>query len=317
MSDQHPIAPSPSSQKLLLAPGTLWSQLAECTQHALQCGALHTIPTAYELVEHGGIQFIVRILANLVRKEKAQQKQAQAKATSGKAFNPFLPYETDLFVTDISATHLCLLNKFNVVDHHLLIVTRAFEDQDSWLNWLDFEALWACMAEFEGLAFYNGGKLAGASQRHKHLQLVPLPIVPEGPAMPIEAAIASTQFTNGMGTVPAFPFVHAIAPLDPDSIGSTSQAAATLLANYQTLLRAVGLLPSNGSNPDHQTGPYNLLVTRRWMMVVRRSQEQFASISVNSLGFAGSLLVRDTEQMQLLKRRGPMTILSNVACSNP
>ena len=80
-----------------------------------------------------------------------------------------------MFVADISPTHVCLLNKFNVIDHHLLVVTRAFEEQDAAINAADFAALWVCMAEVDGLAFYNGGKLAGASQRHKHLQIAPLP----------------------------------------------------------------------------------------------------------------------------------------------
>ena len=88
----------------------------------------------------------------------------------GRHFDPFLPYEPEMFVADISPTHVCLLNKFNVIDHHLLVVTRAFEEQDAAINAADFAALWACMAEVDGLAFYNAGKLAGASQRHKHLQ---------------------------------------------------------------------------------------------------------------------------------------------------
>ncbi len=32
--------------------------------------------------------------------------------------------------------------------------------------------MWTCLGEFEVLVFYNGGKLAGASQRQKHLQIV-------------------------------------------------------------------------------------------------------------------------------------------------
>jgi len=58
---------------------------------------------------------------------------------------------------------------------------------------------------------------------------------------------------------------------------------------------------------------YNLLATRDWILMVPRSQDSFASISVNSLGFAGSLFVRDEEQMQILKDQQPMTILTQVA----
>ena len=130
--------------------GTLQAKLAAQTQYALATGALKPIATDYQFIEHRGISFLVRILANLARKEAA--RKAQQKHTN-KPFNPFLPYEANLYVSDISDTHLCLLNKFNVVDHHLLIVTRAFEPQENWLTLADFEALWKCMVEVNSFFF--------------------------------------------------------------------------------------------------------------------------------------------------------------------
>ena len=159
--------------KILLEPGTLWKSIQETTELALQSGALKSIPTELEIIEQVGIKFVIRILANLNRKEADKEKQEQQTSRTGKEFNPFLPYEKDLFVADISDTHVCILNKFNVVDFHLLIITRIFEEQESLLTLEDFTAMWTCLGEFEGLVFYNGGKLAGASQRHKHLQIVP------------------------------------------------------------------------------------------------------------------------------------------------
>lgn len=289
----------------LLEPGTLWQKVVDRSKSAIDCGALKSIPTEFEFVEQDGIRFLVRILANLDRKQKAQQKQV-------KEFNPFLPYEENLFVANISETHLFLLNKFNVVDHHLLIITRAFEEQETWLTRQDFQAMWVGLAEFEALAFYNGGEAAGASQRHKHLQMVPLPMGSEGLQLPIDPAIANAQFHGTVGTVPSFPFVHAIAKLDPQWVRSPSEAAPETLALYQTLLDAVGL-PHDEPNSNRQTGAYNLLATRQWMLIVPRSQESFESISINSLGFAGALLVRNAEQMEHLKAMTPLKILQNVA----
>ncbi|MBE9042666.1 phosphorylase, partial [Oscillatoriales cyanobacterium LEGE 11467] len=226
-----------SPETLLLEPGTLWKQMCDRTQHALSCGALQPISTEYEVVEAGGIRFLVRILANLDRKAKAKKEQTQKTAASGKDFNPFLPYEEDLFVADISQTHVGLLNKFNVVDHHLLIVTRAFEEQDTWLTRSDFAALHACLAQVDGLAFYNGGTLAGASQRHKHLQLVPLPTSADEPQIPIAGAIANAEFEGAVGTIPAFNFVHGIGKLDR-AIESPEAAAEESLKCYRTLLEA-------------------------------------------------------------------------------
>lgn len=292
----------------MLKPGTLWASVIEKTEQALQSGALQPISTKYELVEQGGIDFLVRI-SNLVRKDEAKRRESTA--ASGKEFNPFLPYDEDLFVADLSDTHVCLLNKFNVIDHHLLIVTRAFEDQDTWLTLQDFQALWICLAEIEGLAFYNAGKLAGASQRHKHLQLVPLPLTSTGPQIPIEPVLATARFQGAVGTVPDLPFVHAIARLDTCQTSSPSEAATATLESYYNLLDAVGLHDPGVDN--QKSGAYNLLVTQQWMLLVPRTQEYFESISVNSLGFAGALLVRDQQQMQLLKDNGPLVVLSNVA----
>jgi ATP adenylyltransferase len=267
---------------------------------------LHPIPTDCVFVEHGGVRFLVRVVQHLTRKDVALQQQRNAEAATGVVVNPFLPYDEALFVADISPTHLCLLNKFNVIDHHLLIVTRAFEEQESLLTVQDFAALWACMAEIDGLAFYNAGTLAGASQRHKHLQLVPLPLAPEGPKVPIAPAITAARFTGPCGTVPAFPFLHAIARVEQH------WHARDLFACYHTLLRAVGLL---GAERRVQAGPpaYNLLATRQWMLLVPRAYEQCEAISVNALGFAGALLVRDTEQLAWLTAYGPMCVLQRVA----
>ncbi|AUT02563.1 phosphorylase [Nostoc sp. CENA543] len=297
-------------EKILLQPATLWDSLKKQTHHALECGALLSIPTEFEFVEQDGVKFLVRILSNLVRKDTAKKQQDKQTQSSGKEFNPFLPYEQDLFVADISETHVCILNKFNVVDYHLLIITRAFEEQESLLTLADFAAMWACLAGMDGLAFYNAGKNAGASQRHKHLQLVPLPLTPSGIKTPIEPLLAEAKFEGEIGTIPGLPFIHGFAKLNPEWLESPLTGAKATLEIYQNLLQAVGLGAIDG---DRQSGAYNLLATREWMLIVPRSQEHFQSISVNSLGFAGAMLVRNASEMELLKHQTPMNILKNVA----
>ncbi len=298
------------NQEILLKPGTLWTRIKEQTEHGLECGALQSIPTDYEFVEDNGVNFLVRILSNLKRKDEAKKKQNKA-AKKGQDFNPFLPYEEDLFVADVSPTHLCLLNKFNVVENHLLIVTREFEEQENLLNWQDFQAMWACLAQVDGLVFYNGGKIAGASQRHKHLQLVPTPLAPsQKESIPIAPTFASAVFNNDVGKVADLPFVNGFYRFDADLINSPNQAAQITLEGYYKLLNAVDLLTEN--TEDNSSIAYNFLATREWMFIVPRSQEHFESISINSLGFAGALLVRNQQQMQMLKDCKPMKILERV-----
>ena len=302
------------NQELLLKPGTLWARIKEQTQHGLECGALQSIQTDYEFVEENGVNFLVRVLSNLTRKDEAKNKQDKA-AKKGKDFNPFLPYEEDLFVADISPTHLCLLNKFNVVENHLLIVTREFEEQDNLLNYQDFQAMWACLREIDGLVFYNGGKIAGASQKHKHLQLVPTPLAPnQTESIPIAPLFASAVFDGDVGRVPDLPFVNGFCRFDADLINSPNDAAKITFERYHKLLKAVDLLNENTENNDAIA--YNFLATREWMFIVPRSREHFESISVNSLGFAGALLVRNQEQMQMLKVVSPMGILKQVGVSD-
>ena len=304
--DESPIVPD-SGQ----SPPSLWSLAQQQTAHALQCGSLQSIQTDYDFVEQDGVRFLVRILANLSRKEKATKKQQQLQK-KGKDFNPFLPYEKDLFVSNLSPTHLCLLNKFNVVNHHLLIVTREFEEQESRLNFNDFFALWMGLREIDGLAFYNGGKTAGASQRHKHLQLIPMPLSPEGQSIPMEAILMASNLDTGGNSVP-LPFRNGFSTLTLDSTLSPTDAAKTLLSCYLMLMRQMGGEHHPGDNRSSM--PYNLLITRRWMLLVPRIQENAYSISINALGFAGSLFVKNKSQFDLLKQKGPMALLQKVGYS--
>ena len=287
--------------------------------------------THTEYVEDGGLRFLIHVLANLSRKEKARKQQGKSAPA-----NPFLPYDPDLYVTDISPTHLCLLNKFNVVDNHFLIVTRAYEPQEHWLTQGDFEAIAHCVSELDGLVFFNGGTAAGASQPHKHVQDNPRDSSKSrskeaySTVFPIEGIIQSASIqtapTSDSHNTPLkstdLPFHHAILPLEnsnSENLSSQSSAediksiAAQYLNSYHMLLSAVGITSRNQWQGT-QSAPYNFLCTRHWMMIVPRSQEKHAGISVNSLGFVGSLLVKDSATLEELKTMGPLHLLRSVSC---
>lgn len=281
----------------------LWTTIQTQTEHGLRCGALQPIETRYEIIEQDNIPFVVYVLKNLQRKTKASQKQ-------DKDFDPFLPHDPNLFVADLSDTHFCLLNKFNVVDHHLLVVTRQFEEQSDLLNARDFAALWQCFRSVDGLGFYNAGQQAGASQRHKHLQLIPFPLMPNGGTLPIATVMQQVEVANGIGTVPVFKFQHAIAslPAFSDLCQLTdAEAGVALETHYHQLLHRLQLA-SSAESPS-----YNLLITRNWMMVIPRSQDSVGDISLNSLAYAGTLLVKDAAQLEQVKQMQPMTLLHQAA----
>ncbi|APA89494.1 phosphorylase (plasmid) [Paraburkholderia sprentiae WSM5005] len=292
-------------QRRLIA-GTLWPAVVRQTEHALSRGALQPIDTQQSVIDSGGIRFLVRQVSSLARKEQQREQARKLQTERRPQANPFLPYDPDLFVADICDTHLALLNKFNVIDHHLLIVTREFARQAALLDLADFEALLTCMAEFDGIGFYNAGAEAGASQPHKHLQIVPLPLGETGLPVPIEPLLDAEK------RMPELPFRHAFARFDADEL-TRADAATRVLSRYRTLLEAaaIGAVEIDGAW-CHAT-PYNLLVTRRWMLLVPRSRERVEGVSVNALGFAGSFFVRDAAQLDVIERLGPMTVLERVA----
>jgi ATP adenylyltransferase len=209
-------------------------------------------------------------------------------------------------VADLGPTHVALLNKFNVFEHHVLIVTRAFEDQLQPLGRDDLRALARVLVEIDGLGFYNAGEVAGASQRHKHLQLVALPLDPETPRPPVEARLLG-DLGVGEGTeVASLPFAHAAVRLSDAAASDPERLARELGAAYATGLAVLDLDPG-------APGPYNLLATRRWLLLVPRTRERWRGISINALGFAGSLLVREAAALARLRAAGPLAALCAVA----
>ncbi|HSD60404.1 MAG TPA: phosphorylase, partial [Burkholderiales bacterium] len=184
--------------------------------------------------------------------------------------------------------------------------TRHFEDQECLLSSADFAALLSCMAEFSSLGFYNGGAAAGASQPHKHLQMVPLPLAPEGPALPVQPLLDAARFEGAYGRAPGFPFAHGLARL-PESAG-----AHQVRDLYLGLLRHAGIPPWEAADGLRQSAAYNLLLGRGWMLLVPRTREFFDGISVNALAYAGSLFLRDAQQLARLRAAGPMAALAAV-----
>lgn len=282
-------------------PGSLWKSVVERSKRAERAGTLEQIPTKLEVVEDTGIPFLVHLVDTLSRKRTARVMQGRT------GTNPFLPYEPDMFVANISDTHVCLLNKFNVLKHHILIVTREFEHQESLLTSSDFAAMWTCLREFDGLAFYNSGVDAGASQPHKHFQQVPLPLGGVSEQLAIQPLVCQATQKGAIDSIEDFPWVHSIAGIPQIGSMPVEIAADETSRVYEEMLAFVG----NTALRD----PYNLLVTKDWIMMVLRSVESFATISVNALGFAGSLLVRNEEELEIVRRAGPMTILQQVGVS--
>lgn len=266
-------------------------RVADVSRRALRSGALRPIPTRWQTLQEGDAAYVVRVIDNLRRKQSARA----ASNERIKPADPFLDYDPELYVEDRPPAHRLLLNKFNVIEHHALIVTRAFAPQTAPLTLADMQAAIGCLAEWDGLLFYNGGEAAGASQPHKHLQMVPRALGPQGiPMEPrIKAALADPA---------ALPFVHAVdrVPLH----GPNEGLAADWHARYCAQLERIG------RDPQAETvAPYNWLATREWMLAVPRTRGEVAGIGINAMAFAGAFLVKDQRQLEELKHHGASWLL--------
>jgi ATP adenylyltransferase len=139
--------------------------------------------------------------------------------------------------------------------------------------------------------------------------MVPVPLRPDGAATPIDALIDPGGLGGETGPVPGLPFPHAVAACEPGWPDSPPRAARECLELYRAMLHRLGLVGKRTDLPGQRPAPYNLLATRGWLLVVPRSREFVGPISINALGFAGSLLARDEAELELIRRRGPMELL--------
>jgi ATP adenylyltransferase len=228
--------------------------------------------------------------------------------------SPFLCPDPELVVLascGAQACHRLLFNKFPVVDKHLLLCTREFRYQDEDLDEADVVtmrnvALYA-FPTTGALCFFNCGRESGASQGHKHVQIVPL-LVTTLPGMsqryPIDVLAEETPL--GADRIAEFPFVHAFQKLS----GSDSWFSV-----YRGLLAKCAL-----DQPERRQS-YTFICTTSWMLVVPRSCEGprlpdgSLLTSVNALGFAGSVLAKNASVASKVKEMGPLQVLS--ACCQP
>eukprot|EP00197_Chlamydomonas_leiostraca_P002297 CAMPEP_0202857802 /NCGR_PEP_ID=MMETSP1391-20130828/601_1 /ASSEMBLY_ACC=CAM_ASM_000867 /TAXON_ID=1034604 /ORGANISM="Chlamydomonas leiostraca, Strain SAG 11-49" /LENGTH=312 /DNA_ID=CAMNT_0049536653 /DNA_START=76 /DNA_END=1014 /DNA_ORIENTATION=- len=303
------VAPNAAPDGVLPQEG-MWQAVLRTYDAAQASGAATMTQTQVELVpdQATGVTFVVRLAPSLRAKPKAPA-QASSEGSSGQPAaapawrNPFLPPEPELTVGHLSPTHTLVLNKFNVVPHHCLVVTRQFEAQTDPLNARDLHGALRVLRAMPagGLAFYNCGEHSGRSQPHKHMQVVPLPLIDGGAAEPpvqplIEAAAsAAGAQPYQVFEVRGMPCQSYAAQL-PE--GSTPQQVA---GAYDALMARI---PQGAS--------YNALLTRTAIMLCPRRAESSGPCAINSLGFAGTILVKSGEEAAYVRQAGPSAILAAV-----
>lgn len=264
----------------------------ERSQRALARGAL--VPLATERVEQPGQgPFVLRRLLSATPKHLR---------SAGPKPNPFLPWDPDLEVERLADTHLVLLNKYPVQEGHLLLITQRWAPQAGWLDSGDWNALHQIDQDSPGLWFFNSCAAAGASQPHRHLQL--LPRGPEQLACPLQPWIEAQLAGEG----PAWPWRYR---LSRRRAQGEADGPVELEQLYRQHLQELELgEPQRDPAPRR---PYNLLIGPDWVLTVERIQEHWAGFSINALGFAGYLLITQGSDLDWLQRHGPWELLQAVA----
>lgn len=240
---------------------TLWEETRQVAEAARAVGTLDPIETRVEAVEDEGWTFQIHVVTH-------RRARLGPRVT-----NPFLSPEPALVVRRLP-DHALILNRYPVVPDHLLLITAGFVPQSGPLTLAEAQVLLEILALEPCLAFYNSDPIAGASQPHRHLQIVralPMPLAPLYRA----------------GELP-FVAVQAPTPTEP-------AALVAVMADLHTALGA----------PEH----WNFLVDAERVVVVRRTQEHAAGVSLNALAFAGMLLVSDAADLARVREAGPLGML--------
>ena len=217
----------------------------------------------------------------------------------GPKINPFKPWENILEIDSIGDSHQLILNKYPVQLGHLLLITNKWKEQNGWLDKKDWEAIKTVNKDTTGLWFFNSGPLAGASQPHRHIQL--LRRQASELSCPREKWILNFSNLNYKNDK----FAENIMI----NKFSRSLNEENIYEMYKTLSNKLGLgNPIIDKKPRY---PYNLIFTDNWMVLIKRKRDNLYGVSINALGFAGYILVTEKSDITYLKRNGPEKLLEN------
>lgn len=281
---------------------SLLALIAAARARALKRGAQLPLRVEEVAVDDPELPFVATWLSSLALKDLA----GAARSGASPAANPFLPYEQDLYVADLSPTHVLLLNKFPLESGHVLAITGEYQPQRALLGPADFAAISLLFAQADGLAMYNGGRIAGASQEHRHFHFMPTQLAP------LDKLFCNVSAGPGLHSLPQFHFPHVLVRLQ-SGLFDNPDAATRLHSDFLLSAARCGLATA----ADGSVAAYNILMTRRWMLVVPRLREHFEAegikVSVNAFHYGGLVGVREPAHLDVVRRTGLHAILS--ACT--
>ncbi len=203
-----------------------------------------------------------------------------------------------------------MLNKFAVVPEHFILATSAFEPQTHLLSAADLAATLACLEAYDGgqlFAFFNSGPHSGASQPHRHVQLLPVEHMRDG----LDGAGSWDVLANALlddGVREKLPF--AVAASRIVAAASPDELRATYLQLYREACAAAGVDLAEELEGEAAIS-YNLAMTHETMVLCTRvaegtgvrtaGGESAGTLALNGTVLAGTALVRYQEEWDALR----------------
>lgn len=251
---------------------------------------------------------------------------------STKPFDPFADPPAALRVTDLSPSHYLVLNKFAIVPEHFILSTTDYKPQTHLLEQSDLEATLACIEAYEAarrtqnekghrdgelgggdglFTFFNCGEHSGASQPHRHIQMLPIARMKDGFEADAPWAVLADMLTSR--TAPFATFAEKI------NLGmSGSDIHSIYLRLYRQACKAMATYTKN---PDlekevDQDGDakisYNMAMTKDTLVICPRLAEGakilsqdgdvLGSVALNGTLLAGTALVKSELEWEALRQ---------------
>ncbi|KAJ1300367.1 hypothetical protein OPQ81_005186 [Rhizoctonia solani] len=276
---------------------------------AKSSGALFFYPSTLSRVTERGFNFEIATCPALQKKPVLPAPDF-AKVDKPDPFAP--PYVPELFIGELKDElegdeYAILLNKFSVIPGHFLMVTKSFHPQNSPLTPPELTQAYLLIRASQKskspiFAFYNCGADSGASQPHKHIQLIPTAREiddeddEDSPRPPVEAYIQRLKLEDDtkLFSLP-LPYAHFVQKLNlpkamvsgakPLSEQAFEELSRKLTSTFLNLLdeavQAVRLYHSSQSTTTSlsQVGgssvpSYNIILTSEHMHLIPRLREQ-------------------------------------------
>ena len=273
---------------------SIWSKALKISRKAVNCGAVIPLNTIkYSSIDEC-CDYELRFLKSPIPKYLLEY---------GPKRNPFTPWDSRLQIQSINNKHTLILNKYPVQLGHMLLITNSWEPQNGWLSEDDFEAILSVDNDTTGLWFFNSSKEAGASQPHRHFQLLPRHYNER--VCPRYGWFCSL-LNNSKANNSEISHCIAIRPRHKKNDLSSND----LFSSYKSMLYEL-----NMGEIDIITKPlkpYNLLITSDWIALITRKTDRSNGFSINALGFAGYFLATKKSDIDILIKFGPEKILKDV-----